>query len=80
MKNNKNLFNFILEMFDCETTIKQNSKLLLYVSKNNNYDTISIDDWINISKKPLTDNDIERMKMVFWLLEHQKNIEKVLAD
>ena len=80
MENNKNLFNFILEMLDCETTIKQNIKLLLYVVENNNYDTINIDDWINISKKPITDNVIQRMKMGFWLLEHQENIEKVLAD
>jgi len=59
---------------------EQNSKLLLYVNKNNDYNTINIDDWINVSKKPLTGNDIERMKMGFWVLEHQENIEKVLVD
>jgi len=80
MENNRQLINFILETLDCETTIKQNSKLLLYVNKNNDYNTINIDDWINVSKKPLTGNDIERMKMGFWVLEHQENIEKVLVD
>ena len=79
MKNNRTLIHYIQEYIDCKT-IKENTKLLIYVSQNNNYDSIDIDEWVNLEKEPLTDDEVERMKMAFWLLEHQENIQEYLAE
>ena len=56
MKNNRTLINYIKEFIHTET-IKDNIKLLIYVSQNNDYDSFDVDDWVEISNEPLTEND-----------------------